>query len=114
MSRMLMKVLGLILLLTGIYFLAQNVIFVSGYYSVFSQRLPASASVLAIMTGVLSLIFFRRETGNFGWGLLGIGLVLIFLSGGVIFRPISLWNLFVSFAALAVGFKLFNGHRINF
>ncbi|MEA5564156.1 MULTISPECIES: LiaF transmembrane domain-containing protein [unclassified Anabaena] len=113
MSRLLIKAIGLILLFTGIYFLAQNVIFVSGYYS-FSQRLPATASVLAIMAGALSLIFFRRETGNFGWVLLGIGFLLVFLSGGIFFKSISLWNLFLAFAALAVGFKLLTRGRIDF
>ncbi|HIK04532.1 MAG TPA: hypothetical protein IGS40_07420 [Trichormus sp. M33_DOE_039] len=113
MSRLFIKAVGLILLLTGIYFLAQNIIFVSGYYS-FSRRLPVTASVLSMMAGALSLIFFRRETGNFGWALLVIGFLLVFLSGGVFFKSISLWNLFLAFAALAVGFKLFNRGRIDF
>lgn len=113
MSRLLIKAVGLILLLTGIYVLAQNVIFVSGYYS-FSQRLPATASVLTMMAGALSLIFFRRETGNFGWFLLGFGFLLVFLSGGVFFKSISLWNLFLAFSALAVGFKLLDRGRIDF
>ncbi|WP_427160714.1 hypothetical protein ACQFX9_03435 [Aliinostoc sp. HNIBRCY26] len=113
MSRLLIKAVGLILLLTGIYFLAQNVIFFSGYYS-FSQRLPTTASVLSMMAGALSLIFFRRETGNLGWVLLAVGFVLVFLSGGIFFKSISLWNLFLAFAAMAGGWKLFSGGRIDF
>ncbi|MBD1891961.1 hypothetical protein [Coleofasciculus sp. FACHB-SPT9] len=71
-------------------------------------------SVLAIMGGVICLMFFRRETGNFGAFLLGLGIVLVFMSGGVILRQTSLWNFFVGFAALAGGYKLLNEGRITF
>lgn len=66
------------------------------------------------MGGIISLIFFRRQTGNLGWILLGIGIVLVFLSGGVILRPISLWNFFISFTALVVGYKLINESGVRF
>ncbi|MBW4674326.1 MAG: hypothetical protein KME52_09985 [Desmonostoc geniculatum HA4340-LM1] len=114
MGRLLIKLIGLILLFTGLYFFGQNIIFVSGYYSIFSRSLPATASVLAIMAGALTLVFFHREASNLGWILLGIGIVLVFLSGGVIFRSTSLWNLLVAFTALTVGYKLLNQGRINF
>ncbi|MEH2307847.1 MULTISPECIES: hypothetical protein [unclassified Nostoc] len=114
MGRLLIKLIGLILFFTGLYFFGQNIIFVSGYYIPFSSRLPATASVLAIMAGVFTLVFYRREASQLGWILLGIGIVLVFLSGGVIFRSTSLWNLFVAFGALATGYKLLNEGRINF
>ncbi|WP_392536052.1 hypothetical protein [Nostoc sp. C117] len=114
MGRLLIKLIGLILVLTGLYFFTQNIIFVSSYYSIFSRSLPATVSVLAIMAGAFTLVFFYREASSLGWILLGIGIVLVFLSGGVIFRSTSLWNLLVAFAALGVGYKLFNQGRINF
>jgi hypothetical protein len=114
MYRLLIKLTGLILLFTGLYFLGKNIIFASGYYSYFYRSLPATGSVLAIMGGVFSLVFFRRQTGNLGFILLSIGIVLVFLSGGVILQPTSLWNFLVSFTALAVGYKLLNEGRINF
>ncbi|BAZ47672.1 hypothetical protein NIES4103_02740 [Nostoc sp. NIES-4103] len=114
MGNLLIKLIGIILLFTGIYFLGQNIIFASGYYSYFYRSLSATGSVIAIMAGVLALVFFRRETGNLGWILLSIGIVLVFLSGGVILRPTSLWNFFIAFTALAVGYKLLNEGRINF
>ncbi|MBC1236048.1 hypothetical protein [Nostoc sp. 2RC] len=113
MARLWIKLIGLILLFTGLYFFTQNIIFVAGYYS-FSRSLPATASVLAMMAGTFTLVFFHREASNLGWILLGVGVVLVFLSGGVIFRSTSLWNLLVAFTALAVGYKLFNQGRINF
>ncbi|WP_322745586.1 hypothetical protein [Plectonema radiosum] len=94
--------------------MGQNIIFTSSYYRYFYQTLPAVGSVLAIISGVLTLVFFRRETGNLGWILLIIGIVLVFLSGGVFLKPTSLWNFFVSFGSIAVGYKLLNEGRINF
>jgi hypothetical protein len=114
MGRLFIKLVGLILLFLGLYFFGQNIIFVSGYYSFFYRSLPATGSVLTLMAGIFALIFFPRETGNFGWILLGIGIVLVFLSGGVILRPTSLWNFCVAFTSLAVGYKLLNQGRINF
>ncbi len=114
MSRLLIKIIGLSLLLVGIYFFAQNIIFVSSYYSIFYRRVPATISVLAIMSGVFSLLFFRRETGNLGWFFLAIGLVLVFLSGGVIFRSTSLWNLLVALGALVSGYQLLNTGKVRF
>jgi hypothetical protein len=114
MSRLIIKFLGLILLLVGIYFFGQNIIFVSHYYTYFYREIPATASVLAIMAGLFTLIFFRRETGKFGWILLGIGIVLVFLSGGVILKPTSLWNFLMALTASLAGYKLLNEGRINF
>ncbi|AFZ25982.1 hypothetical protein Cylst_3869 [Cylindrospermum stagnale PCC 7417] len=114
MGRALIKLIGLFLLLIGIYFFGQNIIFVSSYYRFSFRTLPATASVLTIMAGILALVFFGRETRNLGWILLGIGIVLVFLSGGVILKSTSLWNFCVAFTALAAGYKLLNEGRINF
>lgn len=108
------KILGIALLLAGIYFLGQNIIFTTYYSPYFWRGIPSSASVLAIMGGVISLLFFPRQTGNLGWILLGLGVVLVFLSGGVILKPTSLWNFFLAFAALAGGFQLISQGRIRF
>lgn len=114
MIRLLIKLIGLGLLFTGLYFFGQNIIFASGYYSYFYRSVPATGSVLAIMAGVLTLIFYRRETGKLGWILLAIGIVLGLFSGGVILRPTSLWNFVVAFTAFAAGYKLLSQGRIDF
>jgi hypothetical protein len=108
------KFLGIILLIAGIYFLGQNIIFATTYFPYYYRSLPATGSVLSLIAGIIALIFFRRESGNLGWILLGIGTVLVFLSGGVILKPTSLWNFFVSFSALAVGYRLLNDGRVRF
>lgn len=87
----------------------------STYYSPFFWRsLPAFGSVIAIMAGTISLIFYPRQTGNFGWILLGIGVILVFLSGGVFLKPTSLWNFLVAFSAIAIGYKLLITRRFRF
>jgi hypothetical protein len=108
------KLLGILLLLAGVYFLGQNIFFSTYYSPYFWRNLPALGSVLAIMTGVISLLFFRRATGNLGWVLLIVGVVLVFLSGGVFLRPTSLWNFFVGFIALAGGYQLLSQGRLRF
>jgi hypothetical protein len=108
------KLLGILLLVVGIYFLGQNIIFTTHYSRYIWRDIPAAASALAIMGGVISLLFFQRTVGNFGWILLIVGVVLVFLSGGVVLKPTSLWNFFISFAALAGGFQLITQGRIRF
>ena len=71
------RLLGIALLISGIYFLGQNIIFATGYSPYFWRDIPAAGSVLVIMGGIISLLFFPRQTGNFGWMLLSISAVLI-------------------------------------
>jgi hypothetical protein len=112
------KLLGTALFIIGVYFLGQDIIFTSSYYPhawpYFWRDIPAGGSVLAIMGGVICLLFFPRQTGTFGWILLGFGVVLVFLSGGVILKPTSLWKFFVSFIALASGVQLITQGRVRF
>lgn len=109
---MITKLVGILLFVAGIYFLSQNIIFATTYP--YYRSIPAIGSVLSIIAGIIVLVFFRRETDNLGWILLGIGIVLVFLSGGVVLKPTSLWSFFVCFGALAVGYKLLNEGRVRF
>ncbi len=110
MERLLIQFLGLVLIVTGIYFLCQNIVLASGFYG-----FPAMSSILLIMAGIWLLIFARRQTGNLGWILLTIGIILVFLNGRAILKPTSLINFIVAFTAFSVGFNLFNSRgRIRF
>jgi hypothetical protein len=112
--RLLIKLVGLVLLLVGIYFLGQNIVFTTQVSPYWWRDISATGSVVALVAGLVSLLFFRRETGQFGWVLVGLGIVLVFLSGKVILRPTSLWYFFLSFAALVAGFKLIRTGRLDF
>jgi hypothetical protein len=112
------QLLGIALFVLGIYFLGQDIIFASSYYPYrwpyVLRDIPAFGSVLGIMCGIICLMFFSRQTGKLGWILLGFGVVLVFLSGGVILKPTSLWKFCVAFATLAGGFQLMSQGRIRF
>lgn len=106
LGSIMQRLIGFALLLAGIYFLGKDIMF-STYYSPFFWRsLPAMGSVVAISTGVVALVFFPRQTGLFGWGCLVLGILLVFLSGGIFLKPVSLWNFVVALTSMAVGYKL--------
>ncbi|MDX2230451.1 MAG: hypothetical protein NW220_12490 [Leptolyngbyaceae cyanobacterium bins.349] len=108
------KVIGILFLLAGIYFLGQNIVFSTYYAPFFWRNLPAMGSVLAIVSGIVSLIWFPRQTGSLGWILIIVGILLVFLSGGVLLKPTSLWSFFISFTAIAAGSKLLLTRRFRF
>jgi hypothetical protein len=107
-------ILGLALIITSIYFLGQNIIFTSHYYSSWWQETPAAASVLALLAGICSLTCWRQTMGNWGWILIAIGIVLVFVSGGVVLQPTSLWTFFVSMLGFTSGYQLLTKGRIRF
>lgn len=108
------RLIGFVLLLAGIYFLGKDIMF-STYYSPFFWRsLPAMGVVLAITAGVVALVFFPRQTGLLGWGCLVLGILLVFLNGGVFLKPVSLWNFFLALTSMAVGYKLMSQGRWRF
>ncbi len=110
---MMSKIFGLALIIASIYFLGQNIVFTSQYYS-WWHRTAATVSVLALLAGVAALTVWRREMGSFGWILIGVGIVSIFLSGGVILQPTTLWTFLVSMAAFFSGYQLLTSGRIRF
>ncbi len=107
-------ILGFSLIIVSIYFLGQNIYFTTHYYSSWWHQTSAAGSVLAILAGVAALTFWRRELGNFGWILIAIGIILVFLSGGVVLQPTSLWTFLVSMLAFASGYQLLTRGRIRF
>ncbi len=108
------KILGLALILVGIYALSKQIDFTTQYYSSWLQKTSATASVLALLAGISSLTFWRRELGNFGWIFIAIGIILVFMNGAVILKPTSMWTFFVSMLAFASGYRLLTRGRIRF
>jgi hypothetical protein len=106
-------ILGLALIITSIYFLGQNIVFTTHYYYSWVAKTSATASVLALLAGIGSLTFWRREMGNFGWIFIAIGIILVFVNGSVMLRPTSLWTFCVAMLAFASGYQLLTRGRIR-
>jgi hypothetical protein len=106
-------IVGLALIIASVYFLGQNIIFTTHYYYSWWQKTAATGSVLALLAGIGSLTFWRREMGNFGWLLIALGIILVFVNGGVILQPTSLWTFCVSMLAFASGYQLLTRGRIK-
>ncbi|AFZ14713.1 hypothetical protein Cri9333_3904 [Crinalium epipsammum PCC 9333] len=112
--RFLNKLMGLALILTGIYFLGQNIIFTTHTSRYWWRDIPAGGSVICILGGILILLLAGREARDTGWILVGLGIVLVFLSGGVLLQPTSLWTFFLSFFSMIGGYKLLTRGRLDF
>ncbi|MBP0004489.1 MAG: hypothetical protein J7642_12360 [Cyanobacteria bacterium SBC] len=108
------KLVGVALLVVGIYLLGQNIVVTTGFITSSRGDLLATVSILSLMLGAIALLFFRRETGNLGGILIAVGLVSVFLSGRIILKPTSLWYFFLSFASLASGLKLLGTRGLHF
>lgn len=106
--QFLQKLIGLALIIVGIYFLGQNIFFSTQAYPFFWRGIAAHTSILLLMGGVLCLLFIRGEGKNIGWMMIAAGAVFVFLSGQAVLRPTSLWQFLISFAAFASGYKLLN------
>jgi hypothetical protein len=64
--RLLLKLVGLALLLVGVYFLGQNIIFTTQTAAYWWRDISAAGSVLAVTSGVVALLFFNRSAGGLG------------------------------------------------
>lgn len=110
---MVTELLGLILILAGFYFLGQNFTFYPHYYHS-SHTLYTVASIIFVLGGIASVIFFRRQTGQLGWAAIAIGLVLFLSNGRIYIKPANLWNYLLAFAALIFGCQLVTKGKVKF
>lgn len=111
--RFLFKLLGLILLLAGVYFLGQNIYFSTNVYPYWWRGIAADGSILFLTSGILMLFVLPRQEKALGWVALGIGIVLIFFSSRAVLTPTSLWQFCVSMACFVGGYQLFTTGRLN-
>jgi hypothetical protein len=99
------KLLGFALIVMGIYWLGKDIILTTqaayGW-----QTIPAAGSVVLLLAGLWTLFNASGSGQKLAWILIGGGIALIFMSGGVMIRPTTLWNFMLGFCALFGGFKL--------
>ncbi|BAU14610.1 hypothetical protein LEP3755_51600 [Leptolyngbya sp. NIES-3755] len=104
--RTFLRLLGLGLLIFGVYFLGQKIVFTTGGYGYWWRGIAANSSILALVGGALMLVFLPRRNRNLGWIPIAAGIVLIFFSGRAILNPTSLWQFLASFLSIAIGYRM--------
>lgn len=111
--RFIVQLLGFALVLLGIYFLGRNIFFTTNVSPYFWRGLAADLSILCLVVGVLWLIIVPLGAKSYGWIFVAAGIVFVFASSRAILAPTSLWQFFVSFGAIALGYKLLSTGRIS-
>ncbi|HEY9769449.1 MAG TPA: hypothetical protein V6C71_13300 [Coleofasciculaceae cyanobacterium] len=88
---MLARLIGLGLLLLGIYFLGQNIYFANNVYPYWWRGVAADTSILFLTAGVL--MFFVLPRGNKSLAVIAIalGIVAAFVSSRAILQATSFW-----------------------
>lgn len=91
--RLLVQLIGLGLMLFGIYFLGKNIFFTTNVSPYFWRGLAADASIFLLCAGICLLVFmplgFMKQLG---WIFVTGGIVCIFVSSRAILNPTSLWQ----------------------
>ncbi|WP_353932669.1 hypothetical protein WJM97_08815 [Okeanomitos corallinicola TIOX110] len=108
----LLRILGFGLLILGIYFVGQNIIFTTNVYPYWWRGIAADTSILALSIGVMILIFFPRGMKELGWIPVVMGIILVFMSSRAILNPTSLWQFFLSLILMSGGYKMFITGRL--
>jgi len=104
--KIITSLIGLALIILGIYFLGKNILFTTDVYPYWWRGISADASVLFLTSGVISLFALPKNSKSLGWILIGISILLIFVSSRAILQPTSLWQFFLSLVSLTSGYKL--------
>lgn len=107
------RLLGLALLIIGIYFLGQNIVFTSNIYPYWWSGVAADASILLLTTGILMFFILPRSYKDLAFIAIAIGIIAIFFSSRAILEPTSLWQFVVSLGSFIGGYQLFTTGRLN-
>lgn len=110
--RTFVKFVGFGLLMFSIYLLGHNIFFTTNVSPYWWRGIAADASVLCLALGVLSLVFLPDEFKSIGWVSTAVGILLVFASSRALLNPTSLWEFFLSFMVMAIGYKMFSTGRI--
>ena len=110
--RPFIKLIGFCLLMFSIYLLGHNILFTTNVSPYWWRGVAADASVFFLAIGVLSLVFLPNEFKEIGWISTAIGILSVFISSRAILNPTSLWEFFLAFMVMAIGYKLFSTGRV--
>lgn len=113
MMRLLIKLVGLTLVIVGIYLLGQNIYFVTEGSPYWWRGVAADGSILFLTFGVLLFFTMPREGKFLGAGAIAIGILLVFMSSRAVLQPTTLWHFVGSLACFISGYQLITTGRIN-
>ena len=111
--RLLARLIGLGLLLLGIYFLGQNIYFTNHVYPYWWRGVAADTSILFLTAGVLLFFVLPRGNKSLAGVAIAIGIIAVFLSSKAILQPTSLWQFVLSLASFVGGYQLFTNGRLD-
>lgn len=111
--RFILKLIGLTLLLLGVYFLGQNIYFTTNPYPYWWRGISADASILFLTSGVLLFFVLPSRDKILSGVAIAIGIILIFASSKAILNPTSLWQFVLSLASFVGGYQLITTGRLN-
>lgn len=113
--RFLIQVVGLALMLLGIYFLGKNIFFTTNVSPYWWRGIAADMSIFLLFGGIFLLVFmplgFMKQ---FGWVLVAGGILCVFVSSRAVLNPTSLWHFFVSMLGMTFGYRLLATGRMPF
>ena len=109
----LIKLIGLALIIGGIYLLGQNIYFVSDAYPYWWRGVAADGSILFLTFGVLIFFLMPNEGKALGAIAIAVGILLVFVSSRVVLRPTTLWHFVGSLACLVAGYQLITTGRLH-
>ena len=107
------RLIGVVLILIGVYFLGNNIIFTTNVYPYWWRGIAADFSVLLLTGGIAGLFVLPRGGKFLGWILIILGIISVFLSSRAILSPTSLWHFFISVVSLIAGYQLFSTGDLN-
>ena len=110
---MLARLIGLCLLLVGLYFLGQNIYFTTNPYPYWWRGVAADGSILFLTAGVILFFVLPAREKMLSIVSILIGIILIFASSRAILNPTSLWQFVLSLASFYAGFELFTKGRLR-
>lgn len=111
--KFLFQLIGIALMLLGVYLLGKNIIFTTNASPYFWRGIAADLSVFALTAGVIGLFMLPKTERNLSWILIGFGVVFVIYSSRAVLNPTSLWQFFVSIVSMVGGFKLLNDRQFG-
>lgn len=107
------RLIGLALLLLGVYFLGRNIYFTTNVYPYWWRGIAADFSVLSLTLGIIMFFVLPSEGKTVAWIVIGLGILFVFYSSRVVLKPTTMWQFFVSTASFVAGYQLFTKGRLE-